>query len=513
MVAAIMRACAVVVSVFVLAIGGMRVAQAQVPVTTWHYDNLHSGANVSETILTPENVNWQSFGKIFTQNVDGAIVGQALYMPSVTIPSAGVHNVIYVATMNDSVYAFDADSASGANASPLWHTTFLVNGAVPVTIAQQGCGATTQWTQIGVVSTPVIDATTGTLFVVAKTYENSSYVHRLHALDITTGLEKSGSPIVISASYLGNVFADMMQVNRPALTLANGIIYIPFGSNGCRGDYEEGWVMAYNETTLQPAGAWDDEPGQSAAAVWMRGAGLSVDSEGYIYGATADGPFTEGTNFGQSVFKLVQSGSTLELKDWFTPYNEAYLDYHDLDMSEPVLVLPNQAGKYRHLAAAVGKEGTIYILNRDSMGHFCSTCTDKDTQIVQELPAFAPQTGALVFWNNTIYTSGDAAPISALPLSKGVLGTTPIAESVKVAAGHSPVISADGTTNGVLWQMNGTGLAAYNATTLKSIYRSAQAPGNRDVVPTAPHFANLMVVNGKLYIGTNNSLVAYGLLK
>jgi PQQ-like domain len=503
-----------VVSLFVLA--GSRQVWAQVPVTTWHYDNLHSGANLSETILTPANVNANSFGKLFTQPVDGAVIGQALYLPSVTIPGAGVHNVVYVVTMNDSVYAFDADSATGSNASPLWHTSFLINGATPIPISLQGCGPTTAWTHVGIVSTPVINPVSGTLFVVSKTLESSKYVHRLHALDVTTGLEKTGSPIVITASYQTGgktyVFKDKMQVNRPGLLLEHGILYIAFGSNGCRGGQEEGWVVAYNETTLEQQGAFDVEPGQSAAAIWQRGGSLSADSSGYIYGATADGPFLPGVDFGQSVIKLAQVGDNLQLSDWFTPYNEKQLDLNDLDMSEPVLVLPNQSGTYPHLAAAVGKQGTIYLLNRDNMGHFCSTCTTGDSQIVQELIKFAPMTGALIFWNNTIYTTADGSPIYALALNQGQLATTPLAKSKVVASGHSPIISSNGTSNGILWQIDGPGLHAFDATSLERIYANAQAPHGRDLLPPLPHFANLMVVNGKLYIGTNNSLVVYGLL-
>jgi hypothetical protein len=506
--AASLRFCALVfcVVLFVLAEGNQ--GWAQTPVTTWHYDNSRSGANANETILTPQNVNSKQFGPLFSQPVDGQIIGQALYLPGVTIPGAGVHNVVYVATMNDSVYAFDADSATGSNASPLWQTSFLENGATPVPIKLQGCGGTTFWTQVGIVSTPVIDTTTGTIYVVAKTYENSSFVHRLHALDVTTGLEQAGSPVVISASYEYNgtnyVFEDMMQVNRPALLLEKGYVYIALGSNGCRGDREEGWVVAYDEATLQPAGAFNDEPGESAAAVWMRGGGLSADSSGNIYGATADGPFAAGTNFGQSVFKLSQSGNTLQLADWFTPYNELFLDDNDLDMSEPVLVLPKQTGKYPNLLAAIGKEGTIYILNQKNLGHFCATCTQSDTQIVQELPAFAPEGGALVYWNDAIYTSATGAPIAALSFSKGKLALSPFALSKKVDSGHSPVISANGNTSGVLWQITGATLSAFNAATLVRLYN--------DKLPPVPHFANVVVANGKVYVGTNNSLVAYGLL-
>jgi hypothetical protein len=491
------------------------VAKAQVAVTTWHYDNARSGANPNETILTPQNVNSTQFGKLFTQPVDGAIIGQALYMPSITIPGAGVHNVVYVATMNDSVYAFDADSATGKNAKPLWQTSFLINGAAPVPIKLQKCGGTTLWTEVGIVSTPVIDPVAGTLYVVAKTYENSTFVHRLHALDVTTGLEQEGSPVVITADYMSggknNVFADAMQVNRPALLLANGNIYIAFGSNGCRGDLEEGWVVAYNAATLQPQGTFNDEPGASAAAIWMRGGGLSADSAGNIYGATADGEFTPGTNFGQSVIKFSQAGGNLDLADWFTPYNEAYLDQNDMDMSEPVLVLPNQKGTHPHLMATLGKEGTIYLLNRDNMGHFCATCTKSDTQIVQELPAFAPEPGALAFWNNTLYAAAAGSPIKALALTKGKLATTPFAQSVKTDNGHSPIVTANGTTSGILWQLSGSTLGAYDALTLKRFYSSSKAANYRDKIPVLPHFANFVVANGKFYVGTNNSLVVFGL--
>jgi hypothetical protein len=514
MIAAILHTRAVVVRVLFLAFAGVTVSPAQVAVTTWHYDNSRSGANPNETILTPQNVNSNEFGKLFVQPVDGAVIGQTLYLPGVTIPGAGVHDVVYAVTMNDSVYAFDADSATGNNTSPLWHTSFLTNGATTVPIALQGCGATTKWTEVGIVSTPVIDSVAGTLYVVAKTYENSAFVHRLHALDVTTGLEKTGSPIVIAASYQfagkNNIFEDAMQINRPALLLENRNLYIAFGSNGCRNDHEQGWVVAYNASTLQPAGAFDDEPGNSAAAIWQRGGGLSADSLGNIYGATADGNFAPGTNFGQSVIKLSQVGSALQLADWFTPFNEQYLDTNDMDMSEPILVLPDQAGKYPHLLAAVGKEGTIYILNRDNMGHFCNTCTRTDTQIVEELRVFAPETGALIYWNNTIYSSGAGSPIAALALTRGFLAKTPFAQSNKTTEGHSPLLSANGSTAGVLWT-TGQYLIAYDAISLVKLYSSSQAPNDRDKLPPLPHFANLVVANGKVYVGTNNSLVVYGL--
>ena len=493
------------------------ITHAQMPVTTWHYDNANSGANTNETILTPQNVNPTRFGKLFSQQVDGAIIGQALYLPAVTI-AGSAHNVVYVATMHDSVYAFDADSNAGTNANALWHTSFVSKGVQPMPIALQGCGGTSDWTEVGIVSTAVIDPVSGTLYVVAKTYENTkSFVHRLHALDVTTGLEKAGSPVVIAASYEYNgeniVFVDKMQVNRPALRLSNGNLYIAFGSNGCRSGKEEGWVMAYNAATLQPVGAFNDEPTSSAAAVWQRGGGLAIDSEGAIYAATADGPFSAGVDFGESIFKLTQGDGTLDLADWFTPWNEADLNSRDQDLSQPVLILPDQTGPYSHLAAGVGKEGTIYLLNRDSMGQFCSSCQSMDTQIPQELQLAAPHTGALIYWNNAIYTTGNSAPILALPFVNGVIGVKALAQSKKVSGGHSPIISSNGSSNGILWQLNGQDLCAFNATTLVELYKSAKAHNHQDALPKLPHFANIMVNNGKLYVGTDSSLFVYGLLQ
>ena len=510
----VVRARGGIVALFLFLFAGITASPGQVAVTTWHYDDARTGANLKETILTPANVNQAQFGKLSTLPVDGEVIAQVLYLPKVKIPGAGTHNVIYVATMHDSVYAFDADNMS-ANAAPLWQTSFLVTGATTVPVAMQGCGNVTKWKEIGILSTPVIDPASGTLYVVAKTYENSTFVHRLHALDVTTGLEKPGAPVVITASFVSensnDVFVDAMQVNRPALLLTKGNVYIAFGSNGCRGDKESGWVVAYNATTMQPQGAFDDEPNDSAAAIWMRGGGLSADSTGGIYGATADGDFAAGTNFGQSVIKLKQSGPDLDLVDWFTPFNELYLDKNDLDMSEPVLVLPYQAGKNHHLIAAIGKEGTVYLLNRDNMGHFCSTCTLADTQIVQELQAIARRSGALVYWNNRIYVSGSGIPIAALGISKGVLSPTPLAQTVKTSQGHSPILSANKNTNGILWTA-GEYLIAYDAVTLTKLYGSSQAPNGRDTLPLLSHFANLMVANGKVYVGTHNSVVVYGLL-
>src|SRR5216684_849545 len=356
------------------------VVLAQTTVTTWHYKDSLTSANMTETVLTPSNVNVASFGKLSTKPVDGIIVGQPLYLPGVSIPGLGVHNVVYVATMHDSVYAFDADNAS---TFPLWFTSILAYrpaGATTVPSSVKRNSGVTAWTEVGIVSTPVIDSSSGTLYLVAETYENSKVVHRLHALDVTTGLEKLGGPTTIAATYTLNgittTFADLYQMNRPGLLLTNGHIYIAFGSNCCNA-YSQGWVVSYNADTLQ--------------------------QEGF---------YAAGTNLSISVLKLSQAGTTVTLADWFTPYNQPYLSANDLDLNDGVLILPDQPGPYTHELIAEGKEGTIYVLNRDNMGQFCSTCTTGDTQIVQEIPLGAgKQSGTPVYWNNTVYFTGTSSPI------------------------------------------------------------------------------------------------------
>jgi hypothetical protein len=212
--------------------------------------------------------------------------------------------------------------------------------------------------------------------------------------------------------------------------------------------------------------------------------------------------------------KLTQTKNGLALADWFTPYNWTYLRIHDLDLNDSVLVLPDQAGDHPYLAIAVGKQGTLYVLDRSNMGGFCSTCTKGDTQIVQELPnAVGHETGSLVYWNSRVYSSGVSTPIEAWSLENDSLSTSPIAQSVAVAGGHSPVLSANGTSDGILWQLNGSGqnaLQAFDAMTLENIYSASQS-GGRDALPSMPHFAQLIEVSGKVYVSTNSALVVFGL--
>ena len=488
----------------------------QLPVTTWHYDNARTSANTWETILTPSNVNSASFGKLFTQPVDGFVVGHPLYLPSVNLPGQGVHNVVYVATMHDSVYAFDADNA---NAAPLWMTSILsysAAGATSVPSSVKRNANTTGWTEVGIVSTPVIDPVTATLYLVAETYENLTVVHRLHALDVTTGLEKFGGPTRIAATYTLNgattTFADLYELNRPGLLLASGDIYIGFGSNCCNA-YSQGWVLSYNAATLQQESAYTAEPGKTLASIWQKGAGLSADSSGNIYAETAEGFYAPGANLSSSVVKLSQNGATLTLADWFTPYNQQYLSANDLDLNDAAVILPDQPGPYPHELIAEGKEGTMYLLNRDNMGQFCSTCAAGDTQIVQEIPLGAgKQSGTPVYWNNTVYFTGQASPVYAYALSNGALVVPPGVQSVKLDGGGHAIITANGNSNGILWFMNGSSMWAMDASTLKTLYTTLQAANGRDTLPPLAHFATPIAADGKIFIGTQNSLVTYGLL-
>jgi hypothetical protein len=485
------------------------VSWAQTPVTTWHYDNVRSGANTTETVLTPAKVNSTNFGKQFTQPVDGLIVGHPLYQPGVTIPGQGVHNVVYVATMNDTVYAFDANSGS---LPALWTTSLLdysPAGATAVPVAAQGCAGSTAWTQVGVISTPVIDPIANVIYLLAETYENKQVVHRLHALDVTTGSEVAGWPITIQASYTYNgdtyTFVDTHEINRPGLLLNNGYVYAAFGSPGCNGG-DQGWVMAFSTLTAQLE-AFDLEPGSQFGSVWQKGAGLSADSDGYVYADTGEGGMVGGVDLAITVFKLGQSGGQLSVADWFTPWNWSYLSANDVDINNAVVILPDQSGPVPHEAITLGKEGTIYVLNRDNMGQLCSSCNGSDTQIVQELLTVATMGFTPVVWNGSVYITG-SDKIQIYALNDGLL--TP-GISWRLGTTTHPVITSNGTSNGIIWLINGNHLSALNALNLDLLYNSNQAANGRDTLPSYAHFASPIVADGEVFIGTQDSLVVYGM--
>ena len=352
------------VLLFILCMG-LSLAWGQNDVLTQHNDNMRSGLNANETLLTPATVNVNSFGKLFTQNVDGIIVAQPLYATNVLMNDGKVHNVVYIATQHNTVYAFDADNARGSNAAPLWAVS-LNDGGTPDPISDFGCNGT-HYSEIGIMGTPVIDPAKTTLYVVAKTLTGTVRNFSLHALDITTGAERLGGPVVISGqnqSKPSGPFNPIYQMQRPALLLENGQIYIGFGGNGCDQYTYNGWLFAYNAQNLQQQAAYLVTPNGLRASIWQGGSGPAADADGNIYVITANGTYDGpdgGNDYGDSVLKMGWSGNVFGILDYFTPYNQKAIAQADLDLgSSGPLLLPDQPGLYPHELVAGGKEGTVY---------------------------------------------------------------------------------------------------------------------------------------------------------
>ena len=512
------RFCSRLVVVSLLVFCLLSFASAQVAFPTSLADNARTAASTSETLLSPSNVNKSNFGRLFSYPIDYVAQAQPLYVPNVDIPGKGVHNVVYVVTMEDSVYAFDAENNTGDNAAPLWHVNFTdpANGITVASGAMLPCGAEGGFVEEGILSTPAIDVTpdvaNSTMYLVAKTVDNGTVVHRLHALDLATGQEKFGGPTVLAAtstSHAGHVtvFNSLHQKNRPGLLLMNSIVYLGFGSNGCN-DNNTGWVLAYDATTLQQTGVFNTNPDHGLTSIWQAGGGLAGDAAGNVYPLTSEGTFDldiGGQGYTEAVLRL--TGSSLELTDFFIPSAVAFINSHDLDLSggSPVL-LPDQDGLIPHVMVAAGKQGTIYVLNRDGLGLYAT-----NDQIIQELPGVIGQArGGPAYWNGRLYFSAKGDQLKAFSVSGGMLSTAPIVKtSAKLTGAHTPAISADGNTDGIVWVINGGGLFAYRADTLGMLYNSKQNAG--DTLPAVAHFATQTVANGRVYVATRNSLEVYGL--
>jgi hypothetical protein len=495
----------------------------QVMVGTWHNDNLRTGQNIRETILTPSNVNSSLFGKLFSHVIDSYAYAQPLYLSSVTIPNKGIHNVVYVATQHDSVYAFDADSNTGTNAAPLWQVSFINPSAGITTLTPSDVSCGDMPPEVGIAGTPVINPTSGTLYVLARTNENGTFIQRLHALDVTTGAEKFGGPVLIQASYKGAsgtiAFDPLLENQRTGLLLLNGLVYITWGSSCDFGDYH-GWVIAYDSKTLKQTAAWVTTPNGTQGAIWQSTAAPAADSSFNTYFATG------GSDYGDSIVKLAfPTAGTFTATDYFTPFDQASLNAVDKDLgSGGPLLLPNQplGAPHQHLLVQAGKEGTVYVVDRDNMGHFNSS---NNNQIVQNLSGLV--TGLWSnpgWWNNTVYFGGSRDSLSAVPfnVNTGLLATSPSSKSSTLFGypGPTPSISANGTTNGIVWalqneafQTNGpTVLHAYDATNLaKELYNSSQRP-NRDYAGAAVKFTVPTIANGKVYVGSEANLTVFGLL-
>jgi hypothetical protein len=504
----------------------------QNPVLTYHADPARSGLYPTETLLTPANVNSTQFGRLFSYAVDGFVAGQPLYVSNVAIPGLGTHNVVYITTQHDSVYAFDADNLGSG--TPLWHVSFInpSAGVTSVPMSEQLCFET-GFSEIGIMGTPVINQTTGssgatgTLYVVAKTKEVSgsttNYIFRLHALDITTGLEQFGGPVVISASLTapnGNIdtFPLPKQYQRPALLLQGGIVYIGFGSNGC--DFNAwGWLFAMDSGivsgTLQQLAFFNADPNQPyGASMWMSGSGPAGDGAGNVFLSTANGTFdfsTGGPDLGDSILKLSYTGGVLGLEDYFTPSDQENMAAHDLDLgSGGVMLLPPQPGPNPNLLVQAGKTGTIYLVNRDApMGEYNET-GNANVQFLTNALGHVYSTPT--YWNNVVYFTALNDVVKGFTLNNGLLSNIPSMISNRVYSGGIPLISANGSTNGILWAVFNTAqptLYAFDGASLLELYSSEQRP--RDVLGLAAHFVTPIVANGKVYVGTQTQLVAYGL--
>jgi hypothetical protein len=530
-------------------------------VLTFHNDLFRSGQNLNETILTPKNVNVKSFGKRASYPVDGQVYAQPLFVPNVGMHGT-LHNVVYVATENDSVYAFDADKTG--TAAPLWRTSFIRRPAViPVPAKKLYLKYKTidLFPQVGITSTPVIDQKSGTLYVVAFTLERGSYVQRLHGLDIATGRERHGSPVVIRASMRGRGYDSRNGVisfrsdrgnQRAALLLYRGVVYICWAAFGDTDPYH-GWIIGYNATTYRQVAAaiYNDSADGQEGGIWMSGAAPAVDKDGYMYLATGNGDFNlsgGGRNSGDSFIKL-SIQHALSLIDYFTPFNQTCLDGRDSDLgSGGVLLLPDQPGKHPRLLIGIGKEGRVYVIEREHMGHFtndpglkCNTAREKRTdidKIVQELP---PNTvgslfGVAAYWSGAknsgpfIYVGGFRNKLRAIPLSRsGVLASHSSSAGVEKLAfsGATPSVSSNGNVpgTGIVWINSpsncfSTGCApkghgalrAYDAMNLgKEIYNSEQNAA-RDRVDSYVKFSVPTVANGEVFVATGTRLNVYGLL-
>ena len=519
-------------------------AGAQVNVTTYHNDIGRTGQNLSETTLNLSNVNANLFGKLFSQPVDGLVYAQPLYLSGVTIGGA-THNVVYVATEHDSVYAFDADSNGGIDASPLWKASMLstAHGAASgATTVSSNIVSTDITPEVGITGTPVIDPATGTLYVVSKTMESGTAVQRLHALDVTSGAEKFGGPVVITATVAGTgngsvsgslTFDSLWENQRPGLLLLNGVVYVGFAAHGDNGPWH-GWIIGYNASTLARAGAYCASPNGTGAGFWMSGDGLAADQLdpvnkpfGRMFVATGNGdynattPYTNSMDYGDSHLALDLTNGQPTITDEFTTNQQATLNSQDGDVgSGGLIVLPPQSGTNPHLAVQAGKGGTLYLLNRDNMGGY-NTTTD---QVLQEQAYTVGNVGVWstpAYFNGTVYYWGRFDYLKAFPLVNGLLSTTPTKSTEQYGyPGSTPSISANGTSQGIVWSIDAENygnpgpaiLQAHSAANVSTTLYSSATNAARDTAGNAVKFTVPTIANGKVYVGASGEIDIYGLL-
>lgn len=511
-----------------------------VAVLTHHNDLNRSGANLNETLLSTNNVNTNQFGKIFTRTVDDEIHTQPLIAANVNVPGKGIYNLVIVATVSNSVYAFDADEAS--NSAPIWKTNFLSPGIVPPrnTDMTFACGGNYKdfAGNMGIVGTPVIDPARSTMYLVSRTKEpGPTYVQRLWALDVRTGTE-AGAPNghVIISFVNGTTFNGQIQNQRAALALVNGYVYITWSSH-CDGGAYHGFIAAYNTTNLAlPPLTYNVTPGGSQGGIWMSDQAPPADAAGNVYLTIGNGSFNGTTQFGESFLRLTNTGAALSRMDWFTPYDwSTNLNARDLDLgSGGVLLIPGTS-----LLFSGGKAGRLYLVNATNMGHLAAAAATSDTNIVQSWDLGSHEIhGGPVWWDGPTASyaylwaaSSDRLRQYTFSRALGKFSsTTPTAQSTTIGGSGTPggllSLSANGTNagTGIVWASVNTSSSANQATVAgtlhaydaqnvaRELWNSDKIP-SRDAVGNFAKFVAPTVANGKVYLATfSNRLNVYGLL-
>ncbi len=495
---------------------------------TYKNDISRTGQNLAETLLTPANVNSTSFGLLRFLSTDGKVDAQPLYLSQLTVQGSA-HNVVFVATENDTVYAFDADSGA-----VLWQVSLLGSGEAPSDMVDS-CDQTTP--TIGVTATPVIDRAAGahgTLFVAAmsKTTATATYHQRLHALDVTTGTESLNGPMEIAASYPiaggSMTFAPEAYEERAALLLSQGTIYTSFTSH-CDVPPYSGWVIAYSESNLAQTAVFNAAPnsGGGGPSIWMSGGGPAADAAGNVYLLTANGAFEttldangfpDQSDYGNSFLKLASSGGTLSVADYFTMYNEVVESNSDQDLgSGGILLLPDltdATNTTRRLAVGAGKDGNLYVVDRDNMGKFNASANNNWQVLIDALGGGIWSTPA--YYSSTVYYGPNNGPLMAFSISNARLAAASSSATSFTYPGTAPAVSANGSTGGIVWAHENASpavLHAYDASDLThELYNSSQAANGRDQFGAGNKFITPVIIGGKVFVGTQNGVAVFGLL-